>query len=115
MYFDFADQVSAGFLPPETGNESPKMSVAKKNSVAAEHARLSSLSKMGMDPSRLVRGKYSDMSLFDRRLEEDVGFMDADPLRGIMVEHVILANSRTPFVPPNNPACGARRRASGTS
>ena len=70
------------------------------NAVAAEHAKLS---KMCLDPSGLVRGKYGDITLFDRRLQEDVGFMDSNLLRGIISEHLIAADSRMPFTPPNNP------------
>jgi pyruvate/2-oxoglutarate dehydrogenase complex dihydrolipoamide acyltransferase (E2) component len=71
------------------------------NAVAAEHHAM--LSKMCLDPSGLVRGKYGDITLFDRRLQEDVGFMDSNPLRGIISEHLIAADSRMPFTPPNNP------------
>ena len=67
-------------------------------SVAERHA------KLALDPNGLVRvGKFGDIALFDSRLEEHVGFMDAKPLRGLYGEHVISVDSTTVFSPPNNP------------
>jgi len=68
------------------------------NAVAQRHAKLC------MDPNGLVRkGRFGDMGLFDNMLEEQVGFADVNPLRGLYAEHCISTDSHTAFSPPNNP------------
>ena len=60
-------------------------------------------SKICMDPDCVVPGKFGDTTLFDRPLQYDLGFMDAVPLRGIFLEHVIAADALVPFSPTNHP------------
>ena len=76
---------------------------ARAPSPAVDVSAAAVTSKICMDPSSLVPGKFGDIALFDRPLDQDVGFMDAVPLRGIYLEHVISADSLTAFSPPNHP------------
>jgi len=74
-------------------------SEAKANEVAQKHAKLC------LDPSGLIKkGKFGGIDMFDSTLEEQVGYMDANALRGMYAEHCMdAASSNAPFSPPNNP------------
>ena len=73
-------------------------SVAAANQVAQRHAKLC------MDASGLIRkGVFGGIALFDGTLEDQVGHMDASALRAIYAEHVLSADAKTAFSPPNNP------------
>jgi len=77
---------------------SARVIASSVNAVAQRHAKLC------MDPNGLVRkGRFGDMGLFDNMLEEQVGFADVNPLRGLYAEHCISTDSHTAFSPPNNP------------
>jgi len=57
-----------------------------------------------MDASGLIRkGVFGGIALFDGTLEDQVGHMDASALRAIYAEHVLSADAKTAFSPPNNP------------
>jgi len=82
--------------PPADANA--RVVASSVNTVAQRHAKLC------MDPNGLVRkGRFGDMDLFDRMLEEQVGFADVNPLRGLYAEHCISTDSHAAFSPPNNP------------
>jgi len=84
--------------PPAAVAANARVVASSVNAVAQRHAKLC------MDPNGLVRkGRFGDMDLFDRMLEEQVGFADVNPLRGLYAEHCISTDSHAAFSPPNNP------------
>ena len=84
---------------PKVAPSSSRPSVAATgNKVAQRHAKLC------MDASGLIRkGVFGGIALFDGTLEDQVGHMDASALRAIYAEHVLSADAKTAFSPPNNP------------
>ena len=73
--------------------------VAAANQVVQRHVKLC------MDVSGLIRkGVFGGIALFDGTLEDQVGHMDASALRAIYAEHVLSADAKTAFSPPNNPS-----------
>ena len=84
---------------PKVHPSSSRPSVAATgNKVAQRHAKLC------MDASGLIRkGVFGGIALFDGTLEDQVGHMDASALRAIYAEHVLSADAKTAFSPPNNP------------
>jgi len=84
--------------PPAAVAANARVVASSVNAVAQRHAKLC------MDPNGLVRkGRFGDMDLFDRMLEEQVGFADVNPLRGLYAEHCISTDSHAAFSPPNAP------------
>ena len=60
-------------------------------------------SKMAL--SGLLRtAQFGDVNLFDRILEEHIGGMDDNPMRGMYAEHCVAEGSLKVFSPPNNPS-----------
>jgi len=78
---------------------------AKKNRVDPHVSQVAEAhAKLCLDPSGLIRrGKFGGIDLFDRPLEQQIGFMDARALRAMYEEHVLSKDSKTPFSPPHNP------------
>jgi len=85
--------------PPAAEAANARVVASSVNAVALRHAKLC------LEPNGLVRkGRFGDMDLFERMLEEQVGFADVNPLHGLYAEHCISTDSHAACSPPNNPS-----------